>query len=54
MVVDTNVLISGLLLPASVSGRAARKAVDGGQLLVSEAGISIRRSRLILERRCVV
>jgi predicted nucleic acid-binding protein len=28
MVVDTNVLISRLLLPAAVSGRAARKAVD--------------------------
>jgi uncharacterized protein len=37
VVVDTNVLISRLLLPASVPGRAVRKAVDAGQLLVSEA-----------------
>ena len=37
IVVDANVLISRLLLPASVPGRAVRKAVDTGQLLVSEA-----------------
>jgi putative PIN family toxin of toxin-antitoxin system len=37
IVVDTNVLISRLLLPASVSGRALRRAVDSGQLVVSEA-----------------
>ena len=37
IVVDTNVLISRLLLPASVSARAVRKAVDVGQLVVSEA-----------------
>lgn len=37
VVVDTNVLISRLLLPASVPGRAVRQAVDTGQLLVSEA-----------------
>ncbi|MGH6919702.1 MAG: putative toxin-antitoxin system toxin component, PIN family [Geminicoccaceae bacterium] len=37
IVVDTNVLISRLLLPASVPGRATRQTVDAGQLLVSEA-----------------
>jgi uncharacterized protein len=37
IVVDTNVLISRLLLPVSVSGRAVRRAVDSGRLLVSEA-----------------
>jgi uncharacterized protein len=37
VVVDTNVLISRLLVPASASGRALRRAVDSGQLLVSEA-----------------
>jgi uncharacterized protein len=37
IVVDTNVLISRLLLPWSVSGRAVRKAVEVGQLLVSTA-----------------
>ncbi|MGH6945075.1 MAG: putative toxin-antitoxin system toxin component, PIN family [Geminicoccaceae bacterium] len=37
IVVDTNVLVSRLLLPASVPGRAVRKAVDAGQLLVSES-----------------
>jgi putative PIN family toxin of toxin-antitoxin system len=37
IVVDTNVLISRLLLPASVPGRAIRQVVDVGQLLVSEA-----------------
>jgi putative PIN family toxin of toxin-antitoxin system len=37
IVVDTNVLISRLLVPASVSGRALRRAVDSGQLVVSEA-----------------
>jgi uncharacterized protein len=36
IVVDTNVLISRLLLPDSIPGRAVRKAVDIGQLLVSE------------------
>ncbi len=40
IVVDTNVLISRLLLPASVSGRAVRKAVDRGQLMVSEATLA--------------
>ena len=37
IVVDTNALISRLLLPASVPGRAVRKAVEVGQLLVSAA-----------------
>lgn len=37
VVVDNNALISRLLLPASVPGRAVRKAVDTAQLLVSES-----------------
>jgi len=37
VVVDTNVLISRLLLARSVSALAVRKAVDEGQLLASEA-----------------
>ena len=37
IVVDTNALISRLLLPASVPGAAVRKAVAEGQLLVSDA-----------------
>jgi len=37
IVVDNNALISRLLLPDSAPGRAVRKAVDEGQLLVSEA-----------------
>jgi uncharacterized protein len=37
IVIDTNALSSRLLLPASVSGRAVRKAVDAGQLVVSES-----------------
>jgi uncharacterized protein len=37
IVLDTNVLISRLLLPASVPGRAVSKAVAVGQLLVSAA-----------------
>lgn len=36
IVLDTNALISRLLLPASVPGRAVRKAVDEAQVLVSE------------------
>lgn len=36
IVVDNNALISRLLLPASVPGRAIRKAVDAAQLLISE------------------
>ena len=37
VVVDNNALVSRLLIPASVPGRAVRKAVDEAQLLVSEA-----------------
>jgi uncharacterized protein len=37
LVADTNALISRLLLPSSIPGRAVRKAVDNGLLLVSEA-----------------
>ena len=37
IVVDTNALISRLLLPTSVPGQAVRKAVEEAQLLVSEA-----------------
>ena len=37
VVVDNNALVSRLLIPDSVPGRAVRKAVDEAQLLVSEA-----------------
>ena len=37
IVADTNLLVSRLLLPQSVPARAVRKAVDEGQLLVSDA-----------------
>jgi putative PIN family toxin of toxin-antitoxin system len=37
IVVDTNALVSRLLLPSSVPGQAVRKAVDDGILLVSDA-----------------
>jgi len=37
IVADTNALVSRLLLPSSVPGRAVRKAVDDGILLVSDA-----------------
>lgn len=37
IVLDCNVLVSRLLLPVPVPGRAVRKAVDTGQVLVSEA-----------------
>ena len=37
IVADTNLLISRLLVPQSVPARAVRKAVDEGQLLVSDA-----------------
>jgi putative PIN family toxin of toxin-antitoxin system len=39
IVVDTNVLISRLLVPESASGRALRRAAESGQLLVSEATV---------------
>ena len=40
IVIDNNVLISRLLIPDSVPSRAVRKAVDTGQLLVSEATLA--------------
>lgn len=40
LVLDTNALISRLLMPHSVPGRAVRKAVDEGQILVSEDMLS--------------
>jgi putative PIN family toxin of toxin-antitoxin system len=36
VVVDNNVLIRRLLLPSAIPARAVRKAVETGQLLVSE------------------
>jgi putative PIN family toxin of toxin-antitoxin system len=36
VVVDTNALVSHLLLPSSGPGKAVRKAVDHGILLISE------------------
>ncbi len=40
IVVDTNALISRLLLPNSTPGRAVRKIVDEAQLLVSDATLT--------------
>lgn len=40
IVVDTNVLISRLLLPASVPAQAGRRIVDHGQLLASDATLT--------------
>lgn len=37
IVADTNSLVSRLLLPESVPAKAVRRAVDEGQLLVSDA-----------------
>ena len=37
IVVDTNALVSRLVLPSSAPGQAVRRAVDNGILLVSEA-----------------
>src|SRR4051794_29826628 len=37
IVVDTNTLVSRLLLPRSVPAQAVRKAADKGRLLVSDA-----------------
>lgn len=37
IVADTNLLVSRLLLPQSLLAQAVRKAVDEGQLLVSDA-----------------
>lgn len=36
LVLDTNALVSRLLLPASIPGQAVRKAIDEGQILLSE------------------
>jgi len=48
IVVDTNALISRLLLPRSVPGNAVRKAIDVGQLLVS--GATLAELADVLER----
>ena len=40
VVVDTNVLVSRLLLPASVSAHAVRQIVEHSQLLASEATLT--------------
>jgi uncharacterized protein len=40
IVIDNNALISRLLLPASVPGRAVRRAIDTAQILVSEPTLS--------------
>ena len=40
VVVDTNVLISRLLISNSVAGRAVRHVVEYGQLLVSDATLT--------------
>lgn len=40
IVVDTNALISRLLLPNSTPGRAVRRIVDEAQLLVSDATLT--------------
>lgn len=40
IVLDNNALVSRLLLPASVPALAVRKAVDEGQVLVSEASLA--------------
>jgi putative PIN family toxin of toxin-antitoxin system len=40
IVVDTNALISRLLLPRSVPGNAVRKATNTGQVLISEATLA--------------
>ncbi len=37
IVADTNSLVSRLLLPESVPAKAVRKAINGGQLLISNA-----------------
>lgn len=37
VVVDTNILLSRLLVPGSVPAQAVHKAVDQGQILASEA-----------------
>ncbi len=37
VVVDTNALVSRLLLPVSIPGQAVHRAVDEAQILISEA-----------------
>ncbi|MDH4192885.1 MAG: putative toxin-antitoxin system toxin component, PIN family [Nitrospirota bacterium] len=37
IVLDTNALVSRLLLPDSIPGQAVRKAVDEGEILMSES-----------------
>ena len=37
IVLDTNALVSRLLLPDSITGQAVRKAVDEGDILMSES-----------------
>ena len=37
VVIDTNALVSRLLIPKSVPGQAVRKAIDSADVLVSEA-----------------
>jgi putative PIN family toxin of toxin-antitoxin system len=49
VVVDTNVLVSRLLLARSVAASAVRKAVDRGQLLASEA--TLEELSEVLSRR---
>ncbi|HXX82918.1 MAG TPA: putative toxin-antitoxin system toxin component, PIN family [Casimicrobiaceae bacterium] len=49
VVVDTNVLVSRLLLARSVAASAVRKAVDHGQLLASEA--TLEELSEVLSRR---
>jgi uncharacterized protein len=39
VVLDTNTLISGVLLADSIPGQAVRKAVEGDQLLMSEESL---------------
>ena len=40
VVIDTNVLVSRLLLPDSISARAVRHVVEYGQLLASDATLT--------------
>lgn len=50
VVIDTNVLLSGLLFPASVPGQAVRKAVREGTLLVPEATLGELESVLFRQK----
>ncbi len=40
VVLDNNLVVSGLLLPASVPGQAFHRALQNGQILVSEATLN--------------